>query len=63
MKARCTTDEAAIDRLELELRQVHACVDVLGIDRLLWLRDAFADRAARLSCGLESARWGWPSDG
>jgi hypothetical protein len=54
-------DNGAVGRLERELYAVHYCVDVLGTDRLLWLRAAFAEREVRLACALDSARRGWPS--
>jgi hypothetical protein len=54
----CSSD--AVAALERELVAVHRCIDVLGVDRLLWLREAFADRALRLACSLDSARRGWP---
>ena len=57
---RPVAEHRAVEVLEHELLAVHACVDVLGTEKLLWLRDAFADRALRLACSLESARRGWP---
>jgi len=51
--------EEAIARLERELIAAHRCVDVLGVERLLWLRNVFADRTSRLACSLETARCGW----
>jgi hypothetical protein len=50
----------AVEAIERELVAVHRCIDVLGLERLLWLRDAFADRACRLASSLDSARRGWP---
>ncbi len=52
-------DDAAVAAIERELVAVHRCLDVLGVDRLLWLHGAFVERGFRLASSLDSARRGW----